>query len=429
MKRREFARQALLGLGGTVLSTPALAESSPPALHGPMEVRAAAAEEIAVEASPSPAGWKVDLISEKEIIRGWWYPNALFFHDGIILCTLASGDGKSRLTVYSEDRGGTWKQKQAIDRKDGEYLDTLGDGAYLQLADGSMIGVMFHSVVQSIVAALHQSYQPFIAHVRRAQSPRDLLDGKYVDDFAKVTIPDLAAGFGDDGKLYTGSVDHGLVELANGDLLLTMYGSFHQDNIPIPYFHHGAVQFRTWVCISKDRGKTWSYLATVASPEASPLPAVAEGYCEPGLLRLDGDNLLMVMRSGGHPTHEGGAEWFTPLYANFSPDGGATWTPPAAIYKYGVWPRLLKMQDGTIVCESGRPGVFLLFSRDGGKSWSHPFVISSLNGRWGHCPSGYSSITEIEPGVLGIIYDDYLADAPAESAHVIKMALYRIHAR
>ena len=147
-----------------------------------------------------------------------------------------------------------------------------------------IIGVMFHSVVQEIVASLHQTYQPFIAHVRRAKNAKALLDGDYVDDFAKVSIPDLAAGFGDDGKAYTGSVDHGIAELSNGDLLMTMYGSFHGDNVPIPYFHHGTMQYRTWAAFPKDRGRSWSYLATVASPETSPLPAGG------GLLRarLDG---------------------------------------------------------------------------------------------------------------------------------------------
>src|SRR5208337_439445 len=103
-----------------------------------------------------------------------------------------------------------WKQKEVVERKSGEYLDTLGSGAYKQLSDGSIIGLMFHSVVQEIVASLHQTYQPFIAHVRRAGSAKDLLDGNYVDDFAKVSIPDLAPGFGDDGKSYTGSIDHGI---------------------------------------------------------------------------------------------------------------------------------------------------------------------------------------------------------------------------
>jgi len=381
------------------------------------------------EASPAPPDWQVNLISENEIIRGWWYPNALFFADGTIICGMSSSDGKSRLTIYSLDQGSSWKQKEVVERKSGEYLDTLGSGAYKQLSDGSIIGLMFHSVVQEIVGSLHQTYQPFIAQVRRAKSAQDLLDGNYVDDFAKVSIPELAPGFGDDGKSYTGSIDHGIVELANGDLLMTMYGSFRGDNAPIPYFHHGTMQYRTWVCVSKDQGNSWSYLATVASPDASPLPKLAEGYCEPDLISLGEHDLLAVMRSGGHTGPEGNTDYYTPLYANFSHDGGRTWTEPSPIYKYGVWPRLVKMKDGTIVCESGRPGIFLLFSGDHGKTWSAPFVISSMNARWGYCPSGYNSIAEAEPGVLALIYDTFESDSSGCSTHVVKMARYKIQAR
>ena len=428
MKRREFAKRTLFGVGGSLLTSSASLITAASSAGNPRRLHAEAVAENGVAAAgPQPTEWKVEPLGEKEIIRGWWYPNALFFPDGTIICSMASGDGKARLTISSLDHGDTWRQKTVIERKSGEYLDTLGNGAFKQLADGSIIGVMFHSVVQEIVASLHQTYQPFIAHVRRAKSPKALLDGDYVDDFAKVSIPDLAAGFGDDGKSYTGSVDHGIAELSNGDLLMTMYGSFHEDNVPIPYFHHGTMQYRTWVCISKDRGRSWSYLATVASPEASPLPALAEGYCEPDLMALSDNDLLIVMRSGGHPTPQGTMDWYTPLYANFSHDGGATWTEPKAFHKYGVWPRLLKMRDGTIVCESGRPGVFLLFSADNGKTWYAPFIVSSLDGRWGHCPSGYNSITEVEPGVLSLIYDDFQPDAPDQSGHIIKMARFRVH--
>lgn len=431
MKRREFTRNTLLGLGGALLPDSAsFLNAAADVVHGRDRLYPMAYDQLgAGAASPPPADWKVDLISEKEIIRGWWYPGALFFPDGTIICSMSAGDGKSRLTMYSLDQGSTWKQKDVIESKSGEYRDTLGNGCYKQLSDGSLIGVMFHSVVQELVATLHQSYQPFIAHVRRAKSPKDLIDGNYVDDFAKVTIPDLAPGFGDDGKSYTGSVDHSIVELANGDLLMMMYGSFPEDNIPIPYFHHGTTQYRTWVCISKDRGNSWSFLATVASPEASPLPKLAEGYCEPDLLSVGDKDLLAVMRSGGHPGPQGSMDYYTPLYANFSHDNGRTWTEPSPIYKYGVWPRLLKMKNGTIVCESGRPGIFLLFSRDNGKTWSDPFVISSMNGRWGHCPSGYNSIAEVEPGVLAIIYDTFESDSAGNSSHVVKMARYNIRVR
>ena len=42
------------------------------------------------DASPGPSDWQADLISDKEIIRGWWYSNALFFPYGTIICSMSS---------------------------------------------------------------------------------------------------------------------------------------------------------------------------------------------------------------------------------------------------------------------------------------------------------------------------------------------------
>lgn len=409
-----------MGLGGAALMQP----------HSPdgattLFTNASSAGE-GMGASLAPSNWKVNLLEEREVIRGWWYPNALFFPDGTILCSMSSADGKNRLTIYSWDGGRSWKKKEVIGTNSAEYLDTFGNGCYKQLDDGSIIGLMFHSAVEEIEAKLPQDYKPFIAQVRRAKSPQAWLEGNFVDDFAKVAIPDLTLNYGDNGKLYSASIDHGIVETADSNLMMTMYGRFQEDNIPVPYYKWGFKQFRTWVCISQDRGHSWSYLSTVASPETWRLPKLAEGYCEPDLLLMGKKDLLVVMRTGGHPNPQGTTEWFTPLYTNVSHDGGVTWTQPKPIYKYGVWPRLLRMKDGTIVCESGRPGVFLLFSGDLGQTWSAPYIVTSLHGKYRESPSGYNSIAEIEPGVLSIIYDTIENGSSGTPSHVIKMAKYKI---
>lgn len=376
---------------------------------------------------PAPSKWKLSLVEERQVIRGWWYPNALFFADGTIVCSVISLNGKNRLTIYSLDGGRSWHQKEVINRESEEYLDTLGNGCFKQLADGSIIGLMFHSAVQNIEVKLRQAYKPFIAQVRRAQNPRAWVEGHFVDDFVKVAIPDLALNYGDNGKVYTASIDHGIVEMPNGDLMMTMYGRFYEDNIPVPYYKFGFRKFRTWICISGDRGHSWNYLSTVASPETWRLPEFAEGYCEADLLLTGKNDLLAVMRTGGHPNPQGTTEWYTPLYANMSYDGGVTWTQPNPIYKYGVWPRLLKMKNGTIVCESGRPGVFLLFSDDRGLTWSDPHIISPLHGKYRKSSSGYNSIAETAPGILTILYDTIESDVSGSLYHVVKIGSYKIN--
>jgi hypothetical protein len=77
-----------------------------------------------------------------------------------------------------------------------------------------------------------------------------------------------------------------------------------------------------------------------------------------------------------------------------------------------VAPVLLSMQSGLVVCLSGRPGFFLLFSADQGKTWSPPHWLSESPGPWARSSSGYGQLIELEPGVLGVAYDDYVGEGP-----------------
>jgi hypothetical protein len=107
-------------------------------------------------------------------------------------------------------------------------------------------------------------------------------------------------------------------------------------------------------------------------------------------------------------------------------DNGTTWSRPREVYKYGVWPKLVKISDGTIVCSSGRPGVFFLVSTDHGKTWSPPHFITEHYGEWRKCPSGLTSLGEIEPGKLAIIYDDVIVHDDGRVSHPTKMRVYQI---
>jgi len=341
--------------------------------------------------------YKMELLSEKIIAENYWYPNALFSKEGIIAVGLSGRNDLPSKTIYSTDGGENWH----------ECTNNIIDGVYKQLKDGSIIGLKYHNAIQDKIRK-DQKVKPFIAWMKRADSISDFVQGKYSDDFSKIKIPDLDGGEGDAQNYCVGFIDHGLVELENGDIIITMYGKFRQDNIQIPYFPAGAYQYRTWVCISKDKGDSWEYLSTVASNEIFKLPERSEGYCEADLLILNDNKLLTVMRTGGNPCNYGSQERYTPMFASFSDDAGKTWDMPKPIYKYGVWPRLIKTSSGKIICLSGRPGVFMLISDDDGKTWSEPYIITDYDYQWGKCSSGYGSIKEIEPGVIAVLYDDII---------------------
>ena len=347
---------------------------------------------------------------EETIIRqGIWYPNTICDGMGCILMM-----GSQQTALFSEDSGRSWQAK----------ADAYFPGFLKCLPDGSVLGIGFHNVVNDKIRR-SQRHKPFIAWIRRAASLPALVEGDYEDDFAPMYIPDLDGTNGDAENYCIGYADHGLAALEDGRLICSMYGRFIQDKVKVPYFPDGAYQYRSWICESRNGGKSWDYLQTIGANEIMRLPAISEGYCEPDLAVLSDGGLITVMRTGGCPCNHGSDERYTPLYIRRSSDQGSTWSMPEAIARYGVWPRLLRMKNGLLVCASGRPGVFLLTSEDDGKSWSAPEIVDAYDGPHGKCSSGYNCLEEITPGVLALIYDTVDREQ-AELPHQMKMRLYTV---
>lgn len=185
-----------------------------------------------------------------------------------------------------------------------------------------------------------------------------------------------------------------LVELNNGDLLALTYGKFDSDNVPVPGFipTKGERWFRnrTYVLSSSDKGRTWRYLTTAAYDGETG----QESFCEPAMLNLGNDELLVVMRTGR----------FAPMYMVRSLDGGKTWGKPESMHIFGLSPQLAQLSSGALVCSFGwRPfkneegyrgaladykqrylrdvgiedpsaeaGDYVMISYDKGKTWSKP---------------------------------------------------------
>lgn len=361
----------------------------------------------------------ITLLSEHTVFEKTWYPEATFFRDGKILLAVTDnpppGEGNAPVTAWvSSDKGERWHPL--------ELEDIV---SFHQLGGDTLMGLGGQNQVQDKIR-LEQEYAPFIARVRTARSSGDLLSGTYEDDFVKVDIPNLGSGCGDADDLCTGVIYRGLVETPRGDLIMSMYGNFRTDRTRIPYFK-ASYQMRSWTCISRDRGRSWHYLSTIASSDRNPLPVLAEGYCEPDLLSLDDGGILAVARTGGNPSPDADCARYTALVACRSHDYGVTWEPVRQIAPWGVNPRLLRMQNGVIVCLSGRPGFFLLFSHDEGANWSEPYAITTDHRQWGQCSSGYGSIGELEPNVLTVFYDESVENDGRRIVNT-KMRQYSIQA-
>ena len=373
---------------------------------------------------------KLSLLGESVLRECAWYTDAVRRFDGGLL--LVHGESWRRdwgqpdpgpWWQSSEDGGMTWRPYV----KPGDGCDhTLGAVPFLlQRRDGSVIG--WAGAWNAEQAYEGRPGQPVAQSVIRAPSWDALLRGQGQRGPSTVWVPYLAPLVGDDGKTaYTPAIWGTMVEADHGHLVQGVYPVLACDRAQRLWAEQKkpAPKYRTCVIYSRDDGATWHYLATVASPEQSPLPALAEGYCEPDLLWFGDGRLLCVMRSGGNIGTL--MDRCTPLVASRSNDGGLTWTPPASISAYGVKPVLLRMSNGLVVCLAGRPGFFLLFSADEGRTWSTPHWVSESTGPWGRSASGYGELIELEPGVLGISYDEYVGEGDA-ARMVAKFRRYRLY--
>jgi hypothetical protein len=181
-----------------------------------------------------------------------------------------------------------------------------------------------------------------------------------------------------------------LVALPSGEWLSSMYGWFKGDTEPDRYRKGGTMR-RSYIGLSRDKGKTWEYLSTVAYR-----PFLGnEGYSELVIRLLPRGDILAVVRTGGNSN----AGWQdNPLMVSWSHDGGRTWTPVQRTGAEGVWPDVTVLDDGLLACSTGRPGAFIMFSADRGATWTDHTPIDAER------YSGYTSVTQLEPGKLLVGY-------------------------
>ena len=336
---------------------------------------------------------KPEIISKVCLGAGHYACNYTKSSDGRAIIPVHYWDGKYLLR--SSDNGASFEAAQIPDKMRGVSFHEMRDGTFMSIGE--------NNAVHRAIWDLDGEAIPFALAVYRAKSFDDILAGNVSTDICTVDIPELSAGYGDSGNRHTGDAISWL-ELSSGDILVMMYGQFKTDTTLCPYFkENGDYDFylyRTWALISHDGGRSFEYLTTVADTQTYPIADVnAEGYCEAEAIEVSPGHLVAVIRTGGH-------EVYSPLYCSHSYDYGKTWGAPYEICPWGVLPRLLMMKDGILVCSSGHIHTMLLFSQDGGATWSEPFIVEECDGKWDRSPSGYTSVFECEPGVLSVVYDD-----------------------
>ena len=200
-----------------------------------------------------------------------------------------------------------------------------------------------------------------------------------------------------------------ILELNDGSLLATMFGSFDADVSDKDKSNLAGIRYRTVLVRSTDNGAHWDYYSTVAfSPDAP-----GDGYCEPVLGRTIDGNLLCVMRLGSN----------LPMQSCSSSDDGRTWSAPRVLPDdaVSVFPDMVLMGNGVLAMSFGRPGIYLMFSVDGrGERWTSRTTLYDDP----HWPTpcstcAYTALREVAPGRLLCVYS-FLENAikPGAPSHI-----------
>lgn len=303
-------------------------------------------------------------------------------------------------TVRTTDGGKTWETwAPSKTQGGGPFIE----GSVTQLKDGTIL-------ILEWAARGPDSGGCFIGKLWESRDDWRTVTGPTE---ARIYLPQGKGGF-DDGRNPVDEVflHRTLLEMDNGDLIATAYGWFKEDSTPSAYLKT-MNKFRSLLLKSKDRGRNWSLVSTIAVD-----PAVGEeGFNEPVLLRLTQGKhkgrFIALLRTGSNK-----AKWPNPLYQTESDDEGKSWSKPRPLAFDGVNPDLIEMGNGILVAgfgwrtkESRQRGVsgarrlgpehgnYFAFSLDQGATWTQ---VTRLTKEPSTC---YVTIRELEPNRLFVVYD------------------------
>jgi len=407
--RRRFVRQSSLLMSGLPLALSASKAWAGLALPG-------------ADPAPKPIHNKPLTLTEDRRVRLSYGDEKLVLDDGLQPSMLCAHDGtlivqaqiskralpRKRIfypyemaTVISHDGGDTWKPVTLPNANEVNL-----EGSIHQLKDGTILAI-------DTYVTPGDKPDTGVGQLYLSKDGYATLQGPIAINF-HIPNADFYASTDDGGRPHPAMrVHRRIVEMPGGDLLVTIYGFQRGDHTPSPYTPT-MMKSRVMLFRSKDKGRNWEYVSTVAVD-----PSVGtEGFGEPVITRVSrgkhAGRLICMARTG----HE--------LYETSSDDDGVTWAKPRPrmfadrdVYKTSEWaemfkdvkrngvlisqnptefigavvdPDLIELRNGVLVAAFGiriparanfaRPehpwnGNYLAFSLDRGDTWSHIVQLTS----------------------------------------------------